>query len=705
MFNNNGYQSGQPLNLNNNNFFSGNNNQNIFGGGNQPIGYQNPIMISPNANVQQWVIDTANRLLLQLLNTGRATKDQVAFIGREIYNNLQACINAVAQDTNNFTNLNDQVVTNTFGKIIQFFVNKKINEDAAMNNAFINSMNNANMLSNAAGNINSGFNFNQTQNIPITKKSKGSGTQPRKAKYPINNQIQQYANALSTNNQNTNNGKIIDINLSQQQVAKPIAVSFVFDNELNSPIKLKFKQLLEFNPEKKNTWPNELNNEIDKINKLNIDENIKTYLNHCTISEIYWKSKGIDWSFEYGLDLSTTVKNKYEKRATCPVTAISITQKKEYDKEGYTVTIDDKPFMDCETDVIDLITLSQNNITKSNMVYAHLEKNDIVTSEKKFIADCVDGKINKIMLTKPNEVAIDVIREKRNIALAINYELATGIDIPYNVLSECYPKFVKIIKKYDHIVSSGNITKNELKEYIDEVVDCLYDLPRKWSEKIDKFIVEFLNEISSRYIKNLSLGVANGPYFNSCINVCDILKGNKYNLMNNAEFVNRFSHLINNTLYSVFTGTILNPNVDTDLNIIIESENSKDLLYKYYGNYITCKDLIEWKENTDTYDNKIEHLKKCINNYSVITVSKSIMITDIVPNTKYAKEKDIWTMYPNDNHLDPFEFVALRSVDDNNLISNILTVSDNKTMLVNPIPYYKISYTFDDYIGKMLVDF
>ena len=697
MFNNaGGYRSGQPLNLNNNtNMFFNNN----------PF-YNNIPMMPPNANVQQWLKESTNNVLINLVNnTKQLTPQQATIIADRIDRNMNQFVQYMANATNNFSNCHPNIVTQAIGQIVQYIYNEMCKE--AQQNAMMNTvaMNNATLLSNAAGNfnINNSFGAPVNNNPLIINTSVGGGysrSRNRKNRDKINEQIQNHANAIAAPMKTDNNQQVTGVNTIDptKHVKTNVKKSElnIVDNSYESPIQLKHVPIKTFNPDDKTSWPVELIDKYMSIASLNASDALKNYLSKCAINETYWKSKGVQWYLDDSFEISNIVKEKYEERKNLPKTDI----KSDILHDGYEVKIQDDTFMNCKTDSVSTITLVYEGdvLSRSSIVFAKLDKEDIVPNEVSFINECTNGQLTDVKLVKSGFPTID-ITAAQNMAFVVNYDVSQVIDVPYKVFEEPYKQLCGVCNKYSKMYNQ------KFREFITEFIDCLYNMPRKWSERVDKFVTDILNESADRNMKNMTRGLAHAPHFNSFINIKDIIEGREYNLLaKESSFDKYFAVLIYNTLASIFNGVLLNPEVESDIDSIVDTIHGKELLIKYHGSDVASSDIASWKSDNDTFTNKINQLKKHLNHYSTITVNKNLLITDVVPNIKYVNNINVWCMYPPDNHLDAFEMMIIQTFNYGNCINDAVIIDGtDKTMF--PGAYFKLGSVFDRYIGRMKVEY
>ena len=689
-------------NFGNNLFGGGNANPfvNNFGGfGNNNNGFNG---FSGFNNVESFIINAVNNQLIMLVRSNTINQQIGSMIMQQVKKNIQIFANELARATNNFQqNTDNQSLTNFIGQVIQFIMNDLQQQANAQqmlqNNLAVNQMFNGAYANN--GNF-----FNQPASAPMVgmmdpNEQPAFGARIRRPK--VNPQVQQYANAVAAPipPQDTQPDPAVYARKrhEMEQIMAKKEESLVPSTELlpdDAPIVLrKDCSQKEFDPEDKSTWPIDLINRYIDIDRSNEPAAVKKYRGDIAVSEEYWKSKGIIWSFDGGLEVSRMADAKREERQLLPEVSVQYT-----DLKDYKVTVKGDDLLSGEVETTKIITEVQNNTVVRKIAYARINHDTVVPNFVSFIDMLTDGRLRDMYFTKQGATTVKMDEEDMSLGLSVSFETAQGIDIPFNMMELYYKSLQSICLKYTHDYM------DKFEEFMDEMYDLLYDMPRRFSERLEKFIIKHLDDAISRHIISFEDGVPRPPHVKQWKDLYTLLKPHKkYNYAYSEQYVQMLQAVIFQLMYALFSGSLLDPTTETDLNVIVDGIEVQDFIKYYHGDTLNTSDVEEWRNEGEDGTKKLEKLQADLKKFAVITVERSILITDVAP--KYRGDADGNELCFNlaDNHLSRFDIMILNEFDYGGAVKDAVIVDNNYHWLKKPTAYFRLYKTLDNYIGYSLI--
>lgn len=519
----------------------------------------------------------------------------------------------------------------------------------------------------------------------------------------INNNSQNVENKYSWDNDNQNNDQVVQD--KSVKLGGLEEVSLNDDNDEFTMIKFA-KQLasIEFDPDDKTTWPLQLVDEYFKLDKSNHSDSYKQYFAAMAVGKEYWKNKGIEWEIKDScIDIHKTAKEIEKKKEHSP--RYFGDSKKTVDHSNLDViTETGKLFGDMSADEIyeKPFVYSSKNIEPVKILFANYRVPDIVANDIDIIKKICDGSLKNAELCclKNNEndeandetsiipSGININETFVGIVFGYNYFTPIAFDIPYEMMQRYYNDIRKIIKKYgnDNFVNFDKMYK--------EFINYNYNhMIRSHSCTLEKYLITKFNEAIFRNLRSIHHGANTPPIISKYENIIDLLEENKYSnkynvLINKESFRDILKRNIIEILIQTFSGKLLD---SSDVNIIEESENLQEMISKYnpsddYGKF--------------EYDD-ISELEKWLYKFSVISVMKRFVITDIHPTKNIDSiEKGVPEMTDGKTANDLFHSIIIEEIQNFSASTNLLLLSDDSSdkpyVITNA---FKLMRSIDKYIG------
>ena len=676
---------------------------------NQPgYGMQQPQYIDPADNVRVWLIQNVNNQIVALANEHILSQRDAQLIINEFRNNIPFFMNILASETNNYTiNFTDQNYLTAFiGRVIQQI---KMNIDARRNQMAINQMSMGNQMSMPMRSIQSismqpQLQPQQLQPQVMNQPNFGARTRTTQITPAQQEQIQQYADAIAQPIQETvPNDPIVSryikpsVNVLQSKTVSEevIDVSEDIDNA-DMPLVLSRDMRTQFDETDKYTWPIALINKQFEIGRMDIPDATKKYLSTLSIEEEYWRSKGVEWVLENGLHVSMQSDDKQEARKYLP--AISTQTSK---KDSYTAVLPQGHILSkCDTDDITLIAVFQDNTLRRNIYHIHLTYDNVIAHELDFLEDCTNGGLAQLTLqSSGGNPTITPKEDGAGIAVSVDYAVLKVLRIPHKEMSEYFKSLDAILVDHDKSYTS------RFGVMYTQITDLLGNMPKKYGDILEQFIVEMLNEAFSRTMRHIEAGVYSAPRISSWSNIHDLMVKDRHNRLKKAynDYNAYLATVVYQTLYAILDGNLLDPSDPAQIEAALLHDAVADIVEEEYGSAFSTRDLTDVL-NSDTPESK-ETLKKIcdiLESISVMSVAKTTCFTTVNMPYKHVKNHGgKMLLYPADNHMSDFEIVALSEFDYPNVFKDLIIIDRSKYTWIKgkPVPYFKLIYTLDKYIG------
>ena len=340
---------------------------------------------------------------------------------------------------------------------------------------------------------------------------------------------------------------------------------------------------------------------------------------------------------------------------------------------------------------------------------------DIVWHEMSYLEACGNGALKDLELRGTNgQITISPNQETKEIAVDIAYTTARVIRVPLDTLSPYLDQIKSITNKY--LMSY----EQEFTDFYEEITDLLYTMPRWISEKLDKFIVDYVNNMFSRNMRNLEKLSIRYPRINNWKNIEDLFEESPHNRLQKGLNINSYRRLLASFVYSSVVNSVVAPAAVTSQLEIAKKEHIDDEDRQFLGLTILNPEVQKvlhahlgsqfQKIGEHIFDNQIksedvdmEHVRAlcdALNTITIQPIAKNVCITTMVMDKAYIGAESELVMVPADKHLTPFETMVYTVLQQAEKFKDLMII-DRKdyTCLKGPFAYYKLIQSIDAYIG------